>query len=186
MAQLFSLEKLISASRCSIIDDSLYYSIDTEVNLLWAEYNEEAARRGECLQSEHMGAFTFRDGPTALTIAFFASARIILSLAGPRECSRPARTMEAQCQTILNCTMYLFEQRKFTGCASLPMILPLTLVAHYGTTPQHRKTASLFLKDRSSGFGFNGIRAIASHHIHSTDIHGLFKGQRVRHEAVSH
>jgi hypothetical protein len=161
MVELFLLRKLFSARHYSGGNAGILDDIDLRVSSLWDEYGEEASRRGEFLQAQTMSGTTFRDGPTAVTLSFFATARIILLLAGHPGNPNSSHTFDGHCQMILDCALYVYDSRFVIGCASLPMILPLALVARYGTLPQHRAVASMFLKDRENVVGFAGLRFIA-------------------------
>ncbi|KAH8664655.1 hypothetical protein BX600DRAFT_550647 [Xylariales sp. PMI_506] len=174
MTQLFALRELISVGRYGYVDKTLYCDISSNTDRLWGEYKEEATSRGEPLQKYgSKGEIVYRDGATALTLAFFATARILLSLVKLQGSDEPSRPIEDQCQTIIDCGIYLIQAKGIIGCAGLPMFLPVTLVARYSTSLKQRKVAYMFLAEGIDGIAFNGMRSMAIDYINSTSSENL-------------
>ena len=141
-----------------------YTIVKTEVDALWYEYNEAAAEKNEYLVWKDPATRTaqYRDAFTALTIAYFESARVLLAIMAPRLAISffdPADRYAA----ILQASHYL--QIHDIGCSYMRMVTPLLLVAlHAPKAKQRIQATSCF--HRWKGGNMRGISSLALEMIH--------------------
>lgn len=173
VVELYSLQKLLSDSPCvgnSTNEDAT--AIGVRINNLWAEYLTDARERGQPIDVRVEGGLQYRDSFTALTVAYFAAAWLLLGRFGAITAGAidsPCSTSASHsCQTILTCSSLL--TRRDIGCAYLRMFLPLTLVGLYGPLPEHRTLAYTQLKQWFSGTSFRGLGSLALQRIQSVAI----------------
>lgn len=153
-AQMFVLWRIIrSETRDAHSEDVALHldNIGSTVKGIWDDYQRDATIYGEVLQYESSGETVYRDGPTALIIAFFATTQLMLSQADAIATSHCSQTSGDHCETILRCASYLIRRSMFVGCPGFSMILPLNLVASYGTSSRYRKMAHNILESQSKG-----------------------------------
>lgn len=163
VTELFSLQKLLS-QRYYKNDHAIKYSHDIGLRIedLWAEYQEEANRLDKPIKLASSGGRQYRDAFTAMTVAYFPAARILLStVSSPQvaQYSASSEAMDGNSQLILNCSSFLM--RKDIGCAYLRMFLPLTLVARYSASSEQRTLARTLLERWLYGTPFRGLSSIA-------------------------
>ncbi|KAH3920060.1 hypothetical protein HBI56_034460 [Parastagonospora nodorum] len=124
------------SKRTHVLDVEHLQVFEDEIKSLWDEYTESAARSGDILTWHEPSTSTthFRDGFTALTVAYFSATRLLLFLTGPQhEASHSG--LADDCRSILQAALYL--QTCSVGCAYMRMAAPLLLVAlHTPVTKQ--------------------------------------------------
>ncbi len=159
VTELFGLQKLLS-QRYYKNDHAIKYSHDIGLRIenLWAEYQEEANRLDKPIKLASSGGHQYRDAFTAMTVAYFSAARILLStVSSPQiaQYSASSEAMDGNSQLILNCSSFLM--RKDTGCAYLRTFLPLTLVARYSASSEQRTLARTLWSAGSMARRFVGL-----------------------------
>ena len=169
VTELFGLQRLLSR-RYFKNDNAIEYSHDIgpRIDNLWAEYREEANQLGKPIELPSSGGSQYRDAFTAMTVAYFSAARILLSTVSPpqvAQCSGSSGAMDGNGQLILNCSSFLM--RKDIGCAYLRMFLPLTLVARYSASSEQRALARTLLECWLYGTPFSGLSLIALKQVQS-------------------
>ncbi|KAH8814805.1 hypothetical protein F5884DRAFT_151676 [Xylogone sp. PMI_703] len=164
MVQLFSLGKFFSANTFNAGDASLHLdSISSTIDGIWSEYMSEAILRNEIMHNNSEGETMYRDGATAMNIAYYAASQMVLLLAQSLVIvsTHPMQRIEEHAQVILNCASFLYRMRKYIGCACFAMFLPVTLVALCSPSCEHKHTARLFLTNQIQDTEFTGLRSIA-------------------------
>jgi hypothetical protein len=146
------------------LDLSTYINVNTEVEALWQDYVDAATRVKTQVswQDDLTGEVQFRDAFTALTMAYFSSARVLLSIVAPQLAASFLDPTD-HCATILQASQYL--QTYTIGCAYLRMATPLLLVAlHSPELSQRRQATDCF--ERWIKKSMTGISALALESIH--------------------
>lgn len=160
MAELPKLGKMIAMSDSDNRDGSPDRNkINVSIRALWAEYQADAAVRDELIESTSEGKHQYRDIATALTIAQFASASILLRLSSDgsyRESDRHA-IIDDPFQTIVDCAEYLLPVNAPTPSESLPMYLPLSLVMWFSNSMEQRSVAARLARSRLELEAFVGL-----------------------------
>lgn len=122
-------ESLVARSeRTHVLDVEDVQVFEDEIKSLWDECTESATRSGEILTWHEPSTNTthFRDAFTALTVAYFSAARVLLFLIGPQHAASHSGLAD-DCRSILQAALYL--QTCSVGCAYMRMAAPLLLVA---------------------------------------------------------
>lgn len=159
--EIFALQKLLSQSQC-FDDDIISCSqhISSRIETMWADYEAETNQHGGQIMLSSCSTSQYYDAFSALTVAYFSAARILLS----KVCSLSARCHTAESlettngQVILECHSYLLP--KNIGCAHLRMFLPLTIVALYSPSFRESTLAHTTLRD-SLRIPFTGLSSMA-------------------------
>lgn len=168
LLQLFKLGKLVTTKHCELDSFvSQLHEIRDCVDRNWTVYHEEGTLQGQALQYASEGEILYRDPSTALILAYFAAAKLMISLADPAGTDNPPSTMDRYCQDILNCSTFLFQRKGRIGCISLPVFLPLALVAMYATSSTYRKMAYTSLNERVRTTPFRGLQSILAERLSS-------------------
>jgi hypothetical protein len=134
-----------------------YSRVKTEVEELWSEYLEQASFSQEKLFFPGDGAMAYRNGFTALTVAYFCTARILIKILAPRFASSYPDFTD-HFATVMECSRFL--RTKKIGCAYMRMATPLYLVAMHSPSPEHRREAIATFQDWKTG-SMSGISALA-------------------------
>ncbi|USP75258.1 uncharacterized protein yc1106_02532 [Curvularia clavata] len=152
-----------------------YAMIKAELESLWHEYQEEAANMGTpVLRADgNHGAFQFRDAFTALTVAYFSAASILLDTAG-FHLTNSSLGLADYYATILQASRHLQSDR--IALAYMRMAVPLLLVALHSPGLSQREQAAGCFKHWTNG-SMSGISALAleaiGHH-HAIANHELY------------
>lgn len=138
--------------------------IKNEIESLWNEYSLAAAESDEDLSwfDSRTGTAQYRDSFTALTVAYFESAHILLAILETQSV-KPIVDLNGHCVTIMAASQHL--QIHEDGCAYLRMATPLLLVALYAPKARQRKEAIGYFNHWKSG-SMRGISALALESIH--------------------
>lgn len=171
--QLFRLWKIVCArkSDADSNETALHLrNIGSIIATIWAAYQEDSIRRGEASLLGPASNAPYRDSLAALMEAYFASAQVMFSLAGPLAPSHSYLTSEDPCQVILRSASYLFKGRTAICCVGHDVFLPLTLLALHGTSVKYRRMAYAFLEEEIPRIPFKGLREIAIQRIKSVDV----------------
>ncbi|KAF2259421.1 hypothetical protein CC78DRAFT_621076 [Lojkania enalia] len=145
LAEVYVKNGDVREGKEQMIDLTRYGRLKADVEALWLEYENTAEERGERLEwrNEH-GEKVFRDGFTALSVAYFSTARILFEVLAPRFAAT-FLDMTDHYQNILDCATYLCALR--IGCAYIRMATPLYLVAlHSPREEQRRKAKDVFME----------------------------------------
>jgi hypothetical protein len=136
-----------------------YTNIGTNIETLWLEYADEAANADTRLFWEDVltGTMRFRDDFTALTVAYFSAALILLSVTIPYP-ALSSSTLPDPHSTILQVSQYL--QTYTVGCAYMRKATPLLLVALHSPEASQRKQATTYF-ERWMQKSMSGISALA-------------------------
>ena len=174
MAPMTGLWKLIGAGmsegNASMTGLNLH-NLASSIDKIWIAFQKDAVLYG-LIKYDSSGETVYRDGSTALTVAYFATTQVMLSLARTLGPAPSSQTNEDQCQAILNCASFLLRRRKSLGCAGLAMLLPLTLVGLHGSSSECRRIAYSYLDIGFRSTEFGGLRSIALQRIHSSGFQG--------------
>jgi hypothetical protein len=141
------------------IDPETYTEVATNIEELWLEYAGGAASNDTPVfwQDVATGAIQFRDEFTALTVAYFSAARILLCIVMSR-CTDSLFTIPHQHSIILQASQYL--QTYTNGFAYMRMATPLLLVAlHSPASSQREKATACF--ERWINKPMSGISVLA-------------------------
>lgn len=159
----FYLNKKISENWQQLMNLSEYMHLKGEVEALWLKYKDQAASRKESLSwTGDDGLRAYRDGFTALCIAYFSAARILLTVLAPRLVSSYV-DLEDHHATVLDCARFLRTKR--IGCAYMRMTTPLYLVSlHSAASEQRRQAISIFEDWKFSSMA--GISTLALENIY--------------------
>ncbi|KAG9186066.1 hypothetical protein G6011_02622 [Alternaria panax] len=148
-----------------------YMVLDTRIGKLWLEYIDDAAdvEAWYFRDSVSTGTVYFRDAFSALVVAYFTAARILLGIVTLQLTNLPP-TMSNHCSTIQQASQYL--QTHTIGCAHMRMATPMLLVALHAPESSQRKQATSYFEGRM-GRSMSGISALAldTIHRHSTGKH---------------
>lgn len=142
-----------------------YVEMKSEVDALWLEYREMAEKKGEQLfWKSSAGTTEYRDAFTALCVAYFASARVLLSILAPRLAATYLDFIDYY-GMILDAAAFL--RTSTIGCAYMRMAAPLYLVALHGKTVGQRDIAvEIFEEWRLGSMG--GISKLALERIYAS------------------
>lgn len=169
VVEIFELQKLLyrkDHKHDDAADD--VHDVGVKIENLWAEYLEEANKFGKPIEIPCSGGIQYRNAYTAMTVAYFSAARILLStILSPQVAQFPGSgvALDHHDLVILNCSSYIMQ--KDIGCAYLRMFLPLTLVARHSASNEKRTLARTLLELRNYGAPFNGLRAIVLRQVQS-------------------
>lgn len=171
MVQLFGLGRFFSTHNYDANALLRVRGISSMIDEIWSEYLEDAVLRSKALQDSTTGETVYRDATTALNMTYFAAAQMLLSSLTQHLISADsAQVIEDHAQVIINCTKFLHQSRKFIGCASFALFLPLTLVALCSPSPRQKRIASAYLNNQFRGTPFMGLRSIAVRRINSVGL----------------
>ncbi|KAH7112957.1 hypothetical protein B0J11DRAFT_446629 [Dendryphion nanum] len=140
-----------------VIELQVYTNIKTEIEALWTEYRDQGYSRNEELFFTENCNTAYRDPFTALTIAYFSSARILFALLAPRLAASYTDPNDHYA-IILSCSTFLRARR--IGCAYIRMATPLYLVALHGPKEHQRLEAMSVFQEWSTG-SMAGVSTIA-------------------------
>ncbi|KAI5456075.1 hypothetical protein BGZ63DRAFT_418102 [Mariannaea sp. PMI_226] len=156
IAELFGLQRMLS--RNDNRDDkanAIYHVTRSRINNLWVEYQAEEDKRDRPTDVSSFDLHQYRDAFSALTVAYFSAAWVLLSHVG-----------ETNSERIFDCFSYL-SQRSI-GCAYLRMFVPLTIVALHSPSSRQRALAYAVLDSTSYRAIFTGLSSIALQRIQTT------------------
>ncbi|KAF2183443.1 hypothetical protein K469DRAFT_583069 [Zopfia rhizophila CBS 207.26] len=156
LAEIY-VNKTAPNSQQQLIDLSVYSSVKAEVGALWHNYQSDAVEAGQQLSWKEDGRPMYRNGFTALSIAYFSAARILLIILAPR-LSSTLLDFNDYYTTILDCATFL--QAKRIGCAYMRMATPLYLVSLHSPSAAQRQQAIAIFEDWKKGC-MGGISALA-------------------------
>lgn len=180
LSLVFSLVKLVSNQELEAGSSTAQLRVfDSLIDDAWAKYQAEAILNGEVIQFYTVDGIEYRDGQTALVVAYLATARFILSLARYRATEKVVNMIQQSCQEILDCAAFLYRVRFSIGCAYVAICVPVTLVALQGTLEEHKISAYTFLSDHFQGTPFEGLRSMAVKRIETVGSYGRFESQSV-------
>lgn len=149
-----------------------YTVLESNIEALWLEYVNDAVDTDKLLFWEDTSTETrhFRDAFTALVVAYFSVARILLSLITPR-LPDGFPTLSDDYTSILLASQYL--QTHTVGCAYMRMATPLLLVALHSPEPSQRNQATAYFEgwtQRSmSGVSTLALETIRRNHVYERD-----------------
>jgi hypothetical protein len=149
-----------------------YTVLEDKTEALWLQYVNDAVDTDELLFWEDIsnGTRHFRDAFTALVVAYFSVARILLSLITPR-LPDGFQTLSDDYTSILLASQYL--QTHTVGCAYMRMATPLLLVALHSPESSQRNQAIAYFEgwtQRSmSGVSALALDTIRRNHLHEPD-----------------
>lgn len=111
------------------------------IGSLMDEYVARAAHKEERLWWDDPVGRKYRDVFTALTLAYFDAARVMLSVVTPQTQNATAEDsmVEVHCASILSAANFLASRS--IGCSYLRMTLPLLLVAVHSPSEVQRQSA---------------------------------------------
>lgn len=111
------------------------------IGSLTDEYSARALDKGERLWWDDPIGRKYRDVFTALTLAYFDAARVMLNIVTPQlpDATAEDSTVEIHCASILNAANFLASRS--IGCSYLRMTLPLLLVAVHSPSEVQRQSA---------------------------------------------
>ncbi|KAH7366642.1 hypothetical protein BKA66DRAFT_470672 [Pyrenochaeta sp. MPI-SDFR-AT-0127] len=141
------------------VDLASYLLVKTEVESLWNEYSSAAASSSEELSwcDSLSGTTQYRDSFTALTVAYFESARILLANI-PLQFTTSFLDPDDHYTVIMEASQYL--QTYDIGFAYMRMATPLLLVALYAPREKQREEAIRCFESWESR-SLRGISALA-------------------------
>jgi hypothetical protein len=142
------------------LDLTTYMIVKAEVESLWHEYADAQLS----WQEVSTGTVQFRDAFTALTTAYFSSARILL-YATALQLVASFLDLTDHHATILHASQFL--QTYTIGCAYMRMATPLLLVALHSPRPSQRRQATdcfdSWIKKSMTGISALALEAIYRH-----------------------
>lgn len=157
LAEIY-VAKQSPGSQEQLIDLSVYSGVKAEVEVLWLEYKEQAESKGETLSWVNAnGRVEYRDAFTALSIAYFSTARVLFTILAPRFAATFPDFTDYYA-SILDCASFLKTHR--IGCAYMRMATPLYLVALHSPNLEQRRRAILNFEEWRNG-SMAGISALA-------------------------
>ncbi|KAF2464300.1 uncharacterized protein BDR25DRAFT_243020 [Lindgomyces ingoldianus] len=168
LAEIY-VNKTSPGSQQQLIDLSVYSSVKTEIEALWHEYQSQASEKNQNLFWTEAGKTYYRDGFTALSVAYFCAARILFTILAPRLASSYIDFTDHYGR-ILDCARFL--RTKKIGCAYMRMATPLFLVSLHSSSPTQRKAAISIFEDWKKG-SMAGISALALETIHKRQANNL-------------
>ncbi|KAF2795873.1 hypothetical protein K505DRAFT_323779 [Melanomma pulvis-pyrius CBS 109.77] len=164
LAEIY-VEKTSPASEQQLIDLAVYSGVKADVDALWLEYKEQAEVRGETVSwTTEDGKTKYRDGFTALAVAYFSTARVLFTILAPR-LSVTFPDFTDYYGSILDCAAFLKTHR--IGCAYMRMATPLYLVALHSPSLEQRRRAIRNFEEWRRG-SMAGISALALQRIHES------------------
>jgi hypothetical protein len=172
LLQLFKLGKLVATTKNHDPGSipSRLHEVRESIDRSWTTYHEEAILHNHFLRyKSDDDEILYRDPSTALVLAYFATARLMMSLADIDDNQHPSKMDDGYCQEIIDCSSFLFQRKGSIGCISLPVFLPLALVAMYATSSTYRKMAYTLLNDRVQTTPFRGLKSILVERLRSAD-----------------
>ncbi|KAF2715456.1 hypothetical protein K504DRAFT_457620 [Pleomassaria siparia CBS 279.74] len=138
LAEIY-VDKTSPGSKEQLIDLAVYSGVKADIDALYLEYKEQAESRGEVLSWKTSdGRTDYRDSFTALSLAYFSAARILLTILAPRLAATFPNFTDHYA-SILSCAYYLKAHR--IGCAYMRMAMPLYLVAVHSPEAEQRMSA---------------------------------------------
>jgi hypothetical protein len=157
LAEIY-VAKTSPGSKQQLIDLSVYEFVKREVEALWLEYQEQAESRSEQLLFVAENGYTmFRDGFTALCVAYFSAARVLFKVLAPRVAATYIDPID-HFDSILSSARFLKTKR--IGCAYMRMATPLYLVSLHSPNVEQRTQAIGIFEDWKKG-SMAGISAQA-------------------------
>lgn len=172
--KIFETQELPSHEFSKNDTSSRLDDIGIEVDKLWAEYQEDAGRRNHPITRFSNDCIEYRDGVTAMTVAYFAVARILLSknssLTATKDpgSSGSSGSSDDHGKTVLDCARFLTS--KNIGCAYLRMFFPLTLVAIHSSSSDQRLAACDLIESWRYSTSFGGLSLKALDTIHAARV----------------
>ncbi|KAJ4374807.1 hypothetical protein N0V83_001884 [Neocucurbitaria cava] len=167
MSHIATLAEMYVEMRDGVINGTLhrplnlgtYMAVKGEVEALWHEYTASANERNEQLKWEDpsSGAPMYRDAFTALTIAYFESARVLLAIVAP-QLAASFVDLNDHYAAIMATAQYL--QIHDIGCAYMRMATPLLLVALHSPKREQRR-AAIYCFECWAGGSMRGISTLA-------------------------
>ncbi|KAF1849105.1 uncharacterized protein K460DRAFT_365010 [Cucurbitaria berberidis CBS 394.84] len=167
MNHVAKLADLYTAMRDGVDEGQTYQSLDlttymvarSEVEVLWDEYTETAEEWNEQLTWEDpwTRATMYRDAFTALTIAYFETARILLAIVAPQLATSHV-DLSDHYAAIVDISQYL--RINDVGFAYMRMATPLLLVALHSPKREQRKAATRYFENWVDG-SMRGISLLA-------------------------
>jgi hypothetical protein len=141
-----------------------YTMLETEIEELWFEYVNEAVDTDTLLFWEDISTGTrhFRDAFTALVVAYFSAARILLGIT-MTQLTNVSPILSDHYTSILLASQYL--QTHSIGCAYMRMATPLLLVSLHSPDSSQRKQAVAYFEVWTQR-SMSGISALALDAIH--------------------
>ncbi|KAH8898788.1 hypothetical protein GQ53DRAFT_359899 [Thozetella sp. PMI_491] len=137
--------------------------ISQSLDEIWLDIHVETALlRGE-VPYDLGGKSSFPDAITAITVALYASARMLWHLVQPAPLEERRAEIEHKGQAILNCATFLSTQH--VNCASLRMCFPLSLVSLHSTSSEQCTAAHIFLGNWLRATPFTGVCAIINEQV---------------------
>jgi hypothetical protein len=158
--QIFRLGRHISGRQLVVDDAADLEDIRSSIENLWIEFEAEALWGAVVCEPAEA---TYSDAWTALSTAYFAAARMLLSFTGLHLLRGVGLVVADLSQTILNCASFLAVSS--IGCACLRMFFPITLVALHGASSSQRARAQSFLDNWLRETAFGGLTMIANQRI---------------------
>lgn len=147
-----------------VLDLEVYMEVKSQVDELWLEYEEAAEQKGEVLSwTTEQGSTEYRDAFTALSIAYFASARILFRILAPRLAVSYLDFTDYY-GVVLDVARYLSAFK--IGCGFMRMANPLYLVALHAPQSEQRK-AAIRIFEGWKRLGMSGISKLALERIYS-------------------
>lgn len=162
--QLFVLGELFV--RKGLVSDQAAFNmkqIKTRLDAFWLDYRNEVALSGQFIPSDLAAEIHYEEALTAMTVAYFAAARMLWHLVHPLVFQDPGRSIEGYGQVILNCSSFLATQH--LSCASLRMTFPLSLLALHSTSQKQRREAHRFLDSWLRVTPFTGVYGLLDQRI---------------------
>ena len=168
--EIFGLQKLVrQRKQGKDFSIQIFHDTASRIDDMWAEYQEEANEKDGAIELPSRAKFHYRNAFTAMTIAYFASARILLSIVSlpmSAEYTDPFGDIATNGQLILDCASFLIP--KDIGCAYLRLFFLLTLVVKYSISSVQRSLAHTLLERRHCGNLFNGLSYVALEQLRTT------------------
>ncbi|OAL51634.1 hypothetical protein IQ07DRAFT_586001 [Pyrenochaeta sp. DS3sAY3a] len=151
--------KLKEDSEKKDFDLATYAVVENELRNLWQEYTETAAERNERLrwEDDSTGSVRFRDAFTALTMAYFDTAHILMAIVAPKLVDSWSR-YQTRFTAIMEAAQEL--QVHDIGCAYMRMATPILLVALHSPKKKQRAQA-IECFQRWQGGNMRGISSMA-------------------------
>lgn len=152
----------------SIAKDSSPYlqGIGSSIENAWARHRAKVVSPSRIIRPGSSGRDAlYQDASTALTMAHYAMAQIILTVAKRPGFPHPPVINNVYCQAVIDCALFLLQIKKTIGCSGFAMLHPLALVAKYSTSPIARRAAYSLLDDGLRGIAFVGLRRAVMQYI---------------------
>ncbi|KAF2727506.1 hypothetical protein EJ04DRAFT_451212 [Polyplosphaeria fusca] len=156
LAEIY-VKTITAGSKRQPSDLATYSNVQKQIDGLWLEYQNQAAKKGELLYWQEKGRMVFRNGMTALMIAYFCSARALFSVLAPR-IADTYMDLSDHFGMILESAKYL--RTPTIGCAYIRMATPLYLVALHSPLEEQRQDAKNAFHEWSRG-SMAGVSGLA-------------------------